>query len=111
MRERKTTRRAALIAGGNVVLGALGGIGCLAQSPTPQATSKSKPEVAPMVETPEKLRARVVSWDVGFKPPTEQEWIACVTKEVSAAVTAKIDVLVFPELFAAGLGPFAPNGG
>jgi predicted amidohydrolase len=63
-----------------------------------------------MVEPPEELKARVVSWDVGFKPPTEKEWIACVTKEVGAAVTANINVLVFPELFAAGLDPYAPNG-
>jgi predicted amidohydrolase len=62
-----------------------------------------------MVDTPEKLRARVVSWDVGFKPPTEQEWIARVSKEVADSATAGIDVLVFPELFAAGLGPYAPQ--
>jgi predicted amidohydrolase len=60
-----------------------------------------------MADIPEKLRARVVSWDVGFKPPTEKEWIARVSKEVGDAAAAEIDVLVFPELFAAGLGPYA----
>jgi predicted amidohydrolase len=63
-----------------------------------------------MVDTPERLRARVVSWDVGFKPPTEQEWIARVSKEVADSAAAGMDVLVFPELFAAGLGPYAPKG-
>ena len=110
MRKRKTTRRTALIAGGIVVLGALGDIGCLAQSPTPKPPIKSKPGVAPMVETAEKLRARVVSWDVGFKPPTEKEWIDRVREEVADAAAERIDVLVFPELFAAGLGPYTPKG-
>jgi predicted amidohydrolase len=63
-----------------------------------------------MANTPEKLRARVVSWDVGFKPQTEEEWIARVSKEVGDSAAAEIDVLVFPELFAAGLGPYAPKG-
>jgi predicted amidohydrolase len=60
-------------------------------------------------DIPEKLRARIVSWDVGFKPPTEKEWIARVSEEVSEAATAQMDVLLFPELFAAGLGPYAPE--
>ena len=63
-----------------------------------------------MVDTAETLRARVVSWDVGFKPPMEAGWIARVSKEVADAAAAGIDVLVFPELFAAGLGPYAPKG-
>jgi predicted amidohydrolase len=63
-----------------------------------------------MVDAPEKLKARVVSWDVGFHPPTEKEWIARVSREVADAAVTGIDVLVFPELFAAGLGPYAPNG-
>jgi predicted amidohydrolase len=63
-----------------------------------------------MVNVPEKLKARVVSWDVGFHPPTETDWIARVSWEVAEAVAAGIDVLVFPELFAAGLGPYAPKG-
>jgi predicted amidohydrolase len=60
-----------------------------------------------MADPPEKLRARVVSWDVGFKPPAEKDWIARVSTEVGDAAAAAIDVLVFPELFAAGLGPYA----
>jgi predicted amidohydrolase len=63
-----------------------------------------------MVDTPQKLKARVVSWDVGFKPPTENKWIASVCKEVHDAAAAETDVLVFPELFTAGLGPYAPKG-
>jgi predicted amidohydrolase len=63
-----------------------------------------------MADPPEKLQARVVSWDVGFHPPTEKEWIARVSREVADAAAAGIDVLVFPELFAAGLGPYAPKG-
>ena len=51
-----------------------------------------------MADTPEKLRARVVSWDVGFKPLTEKEWIARVSKEVADSAAAGTDVLVFPEL-------------
>ncbi len=63
-----------------------------------------------MADTPEKLRARVVSWDVGFRPPTEKEWVARVSREVGDAAAAEVDVLVFPELFAAGLAPYAPEG-
>jgi predicted amidohydrolase len=63
-----------------------------------------------MTDTPEKLRTRVVSWDVGFQPPTEKEWLARVSREVGDAAAAEIDVLLFPELFAAGLGPYAPKG-
>ena len=62
-----------------------------------------------MVDAPEKLKARVVSWDVGFHPPTEKEWIARVSREVADAAVTGIDVLVFPELFAAGLVPYAAN--
>jgi predicted amidohydrolase len=110
MGEKKVARRAALITGGIVVLGALGGIGCPAQSPTPELPNKSNPRATAMIEIPEKLRARVVSWDVGFKPATEKEWIESVSKEVTGAAWKGIDVLVFPELFAAGLGPYAPKG-
>jgi predicted amidohydrolase len=106
--ERKITRRKALLAGGAVVLGTAGVAGYLARSP--RRESLSDPGDVPMADIPEKLRARVVSWDIGFKPPSEKEWIACVSKEVGAAAAAEIDVLVFPELFAAGLGPYAPKG-
>jgi predicted amidohydrolase len=68
------------------------------------------PGVAQMVNTPEYLKTCIISWDVGFNPPTEQEWIARVSKEVADAAAAGIDVLVFPELFAAGLGPYVPKG-
>lgn len=57
----------------------------------------------------ETLKARVVSWDVGFAPATEAEWTARVVAEVRDASSAGVDVLVFPELFAAGLGAYAPN--
>jgi predicted amidohydrolase len=110
MGERKVTRRTALIVGGIVALGAAGATDCLGQLPSPEPPSKSRPGADPMVDIPKTLRARVVSWDVGFKPPTEQEWISRVSKEVADAALAGIDVLVFPELFAAGLVPYAPQG-
>jgi predicted amidohydrolase len=110
MGERKVNRRTALIAGGTVALGAARATGYLAQSPSPKPPSKSLPGAATMVDTPENLTARVISWDVGFKPPTEQEWISRVSKEVADATAAGIDVLVFPELFAAGLVAYAPQG-
>jgi predicted amidohydrolase len=55
------------------------------------------------------LKARVMSWDVGFRLETEKEWIDRVVREVREATVADVDVLVFPELFAAGLGPHAPK--
>ncbi len=56
------------------------------------------------------LKTRVVSWDIGFRPATEAEWVERVVAEARDANTAGVDVLVFPELFAAGLGPYAPGG-
>jgi predicted amidohydrolase len=56
------------------------------------------------------LKARLISWDVGFHPATEGEWIERVAAEVRAAASAGVDVLVFPEWFTAGLGPYAPEG-
>jgi len=53
------------------------------------------------------LKARVVSWDVGFHPATEAEWTDRVTSEVRDARAANVDVLLFSELFAAGLAPYA----
>ena len=55
------------------------------------------------------LKARVVSWDVGFGPATEAEWVERVVAEVRDANRAGVDVLVFPELFAGGLGVYAPD--
>lgn len=55
------------------------------------------------------LKARVVSWDVGFFPRTEAEWVERVCTEVREASAAGADVLVFPELFAAGLSLYAPH--
>lgn len=104
MRDGRVTRRTTLIAGGTVVLGAAGVAGYLARSPRPEPPGN--PGVIPMADTPETLRGRVVSWDVGFKPPTENEWITRVTKEVGDAAAAKMDILVFPELFTAGLVPY-----
>jgi predicted amidohydrolase len=55
------------------------------------------------------LSARAISWDIGFKPATEGEWVARVSSEVAAASAAGIDVLVFPELFTWGLAPYGPK--
>ncbi|HEY1191801.1 MAG TPA: nitrilase-related carbon-nitrogen hydrolase [Gemmata sp.] len=55
------------------------------------------------------LKARAVSWDIGFHPPTESEWIARVVHEVRDASAAGVDVLVWPELFASGLLAYAPD--
>ena len=55
------------------------------------------------------LKARVVSWDVGYHPATEAEWVARVVAEVRDANAAGVDVLLFPELFAAGLGEYGPD--
>lgn len=59
---------------------------------------------------PETLKARVVSWDVGWRPASASQWIARVSSEVAAAAREDVDVLVFPELFGWGLAPFAPKG-
>ena len=50
------------------------------------------------------LKARVVSWDIGFSPATEAEWVERVVGVVRESSADGVDVLVFPELFAAGLG-------
>jgi predicted amidohydrolase len=59
---------------------------------------------------PETLRARVVSWDVGWKPKGPGDWVARAVGEVRGARQDGMDVLVFPELFAWGLAPYAPPG-
>jgi predicted amidohydrolase len=61
----------------------------------------------PVVGGPGTLAARVISWDVGFRPETEAEWTARVVFEVTDARADHIDILLFPELFAAGLTPYA----
>ena len=55
---------------------------------------------------PEILHARVVSWDLGFHPKTQQAWIDRLASEVSAAARDRVDVLVLPELLAWGLAPY-----
>lgn len=77
----------------------------LALAATPLLARVSGPSEAPDV-----LKARVVSWDVGWKPAAAAEWTARVIEEIGAASAEKIDVLVFPELFAWGLAPYAPKG-
>lgn len=66
---------------------------------------------APAAAAPaDALRARVVSWDVGWRPKTREAWVARLEGEVRAALDAHVDVLLFPELFAWGLAPYAPPG-
>jgi len=62
-----------------------------------------------MAASSDTLSARAISWDIGFNPPTEAQWVAQVSSEVAAASAAGIDVLVFPELFTWGLAPYAPK--
>jgi predicted amidohydrolase len=63
-----------------------------------------------MADFPETLTARVVSWGIDFNPPTEGEWVARVAAEVADSAAGGVDVLLFPELFAAGLSPYTPEG-
>jgi predicted amidohydrolase len=58
----------------------------------------------------ETLTARVVSWDVGWRPDSADAWTAAVSSEVARAAEESVDVLIFPELFAWGLAPFAAPG-
>ncbi len=83
------------------------GIAC---RPAPVSAPVEEARPAPAPAAVGTLKARVVSWDVGFRPPTEAEWVARVESEVKDATAAGVDVLLFPELFAAGLGPYAPAG-
>ena len=71
------------------------------------ATSARAASAAPKI--PETLKARAVSWDLGWKPASADEWIARAVSEVRDAARERVDVLVLPELFAWGLGPFAPK--
>ncbi|MBN9118569.1 MAG: hypothetical protein J0I06_05310 [Planctomycetes bacterium] len=94
---------------------AIGGLLAIAVAVT---ACRREPARAPVTETQSDappppaavgtLKARVVSWDVGFRPATETEWVARVVAEVRDAAAAGVDGLLFPELFAAGLAPYAP---
>lgn len=88
---------------GIALAGAVAVVACRRESPRPTAEEKP-PEPAPAGS----LKARVVSWDVGFRPATEAEWVERVAAEVREASAVGVDVLVFPELFAAGLTQYAP---
>lgn len=58
---------------------------------------------------PSELKARVVSWDVGWRPAAEADWTARVVSETKAAAADGVDVLVFPELFTWGIWAYAPK--
>lgn len=80
------------------------------REPAHTTTEKQLPSLTPPVAgEPGTLKARVVSWDVGYRPATEAEWVERVVAEVRDAAAAGVDVLIFPELFVAGLGPYAPD--
>ena len=85
-------------------LAVVAAIVALRREPTPVCYDGPQPDVAP---PPDALKARVLSWDVGFHPATEAEWVERVISEVRDARAANVDVLLFPELFAAGLTPYA----
>lgn len=55
---------------------------------------------------PGRLKARVVVWDIGFRPPTQEAWISRLEGEVRDALGAGVDVLLFPELIGWGLAPY-----
>lgn len=74
----------------------------LRREPAPAPRAEPQPEVPA-----DALKARVVSWDVGFRPAGEAEWVERVISEARDARAANVDVLLFPELFAAGLTPYA----
>ena len=71
--------------------------------------AEEKPMDSPAPAVGGTLKARVVSWDVGFKPATEAEWVERVVAEVRDASAAGVYVLVFSELFGFGLSPYAPK--
>ncbi len=79
------------------------------REPARVAVTQPEPQPNVTLHAPGTLKARVISWDVGFHPATEAEWVARVVAEVRDARNANVDVLVFAELFAAGLGPYAPD--
>lgn len=70
----------------------------------------SLPVLAAPPAVPDTLKARVVGWDLGWKPESAQAWTARAAGEVKAAADEGVDVVVFPELFAWGLAPFKPKG-
>jgi predicted amidohydrolase len=93
------------------VLGATVAVVACRREPARAPTEEKQTDVPtpPAPGAPGTLKARVVSWDLGFHPATEAEWVARVVSEVRDASATGVDVLVFPELFAAGLGPYAPD--
>ncbi len=99
------------VAVGCVLLAVVAAVACR-REPTraPVEEKQSDAPPPPAGAAPGTLKARVVSWDVGFRPATEAEWVARVVAEVRAAATDGVDALVFPELFASGLGPYAREG-
>ncbi|MBM3981284.1 MAG: hypothetical protein FJ304_13545 [Planctomycetes bacterium] len=76
----------------------------------PATTGAPVEEAQPAPAPAGTLKARVVSWDVGYHPATEAAWVDRVVSEVTAANRDGVNVLLFPELFAAGLGEYAPTG-
>jgi len=64
-----------------------------------QNTKKSNPVAS-------ELRARIFTWDIGFKPESEDLWLDRVETSIEGALKDKIDVLVFPELIGWGLSPY-----
>lgn len=91
-----------LAVGGIAVVAALV---ALRRDPVPARYDGPQPDATP----PDALKARVVSWDVGFHPATEAEWVERVISEARDARAAHVDVLLFPELFATGLTPYAAS--
>lgn len=77
----------------------------LRREPVPVCYDGPQPDTTPT----DALKARVVSWDVGFRPASEAEWVERVISEVRDARAANVDVLLFPELFASGLAPYAAS--
>ncbi len=68
--------------------------------------SREEPQPTPPPPSPSgTLTARVISWDIGFHPATQEEWIDTVATEVRAAAGA--DIILFPELFASALADYA----
>jgi predicted amidohydrolase len=80
------------------------------REPAQTRVEEKQPDtMSPVAGMPGTLKARVVSWDVGFHPATEAAWVERVVAEVRDASATGVDVLVFPELFAFGLTPYAPQ--
>ncbi len=61
------------------------------------AASALRAEGLPVIS--ETVLVRAVAWDLSWKPATDKEWGERVVSEVSAAVKAGAEVIVFPEGF------------